>query len=100
MRSPARTGAAQRLIPTQRGASPPGGTHPDVRRAQYLHADDTPAAFQAAGRAPRTWTDEETLERVRPLTATRVYRLRSGQMGKVGAFPSYKVGQRPCSEQG
>ena len=68
--------------------------------AQYLHAYHTPATFQAASRAPRTWTDEETLERLRQLTATRVYRLRTGQMGKVGAFPSYKMGQRPCSEQG
>jgi hypothetical protein len=100
MRSDARTGAAQCLIPTQRGASPPGGTHPDVRRAPYLRAYHTPAAFQAAGRAPRTWSDDETLERLRQLTATRLCRLRTGQMGKVGAFPSYKTVQRPCSAQG
>jgi hypothetical protein len=91
MLSHARTGAAQRLIPTQRGASPPGGTHPNVCRAQYLRAYHTPAAFQAAGRARRTWTDEEALERLRQLTAKRLYWLRTGQKGKVGAFPSYKT---------
>jgi hypothetical protein len=101
MLSHAWTGAAQHLIPTQRARSvPPGGTHPNVCRAQYLRAYQTPAAFQVAGRARRTWTDEEMLQRLWQLTATRVYRLHTGQMGKVGAFPSHKTVQRPCSEQG
>ena len=67
---------------------PPGGTHPNVCRAQYLRAYQTPAAFQVAGRARRAWTDEEMLQRLWQLTATCVYRLRIGQKGKVGAFPS------------
>jgi hypothetical protein len=100
MLSHARTGAAQRLIPTQHGASPPGGTRPNVCRAQCVRAYQTPAAFQAAGRARWTWTDEETLQRVWQLTATRLYRLRSGQKGTAGALLSYKTVQRPCSEQG
>jgi hypothetical protein len=100
MLSHARTGVAKRLIPTQRGASPPGGTHPNVCRAQYVRAYQTPAAVQAAGRARRTWTDEETLQRLWQLTAKRLYRLRIGQKGKVGASLFYKTVQWPCSEQG
>jgi predicted transcriptional regulator len=67
----ARNDNARLLIPAQKGAPPPGGTHPNVRRAEYLRRYHTPEHFAARAQRQRRWSDAEMLNALRRLQAER-----------------------------
>lgn len=67
----ARNDNARFLIPAEKGTPPPGGSHPNVRRAEYLRRYHTPEHFAARAQRQRRWSDAEMLDVLRRLQAER-----------------------------
>ncbi len=67
----ARNDIARFLIPAEKGTPPPGGSHPNVRRTEYLRRYHTPEHFAARAQRQRRWRDDEMLEMLRRLQTER-----------------------------